>query len=80
MTNQEHIAKIAAKIATIRRNKDGAVNGNAAHGHYQSLKHTMKANGMAHDQACREAAKAITTLLLRHIWCKIGQRRGDQHE
>jgi hypothetical protein len=55
LTTEAAIARITEKFKSIRRNKDGAINGCAVHGYYASLKSTMEANGMAHNEACRTA-------------------------
>jgi hypothetical protein len=63
MTNEAAITRITDKLKTARRNQDGAINGNVRHGCYQSLKDTMKANGMDHNEACRAAWSTIKALI-----------------
>lgn len=62
MTNQQAVSRAAEKLLTVRVNKDGSLNGNAVVGLYQGLKNTFKANGMDHNEACKQAGDAMRYL------------------
>lgn len=62
MTNEQAIARIAERLSAVRRNKDGSLNGNAVFGLYQGLKNTLKANGMDHNEACKQAHETMRQL------------------
>ncbi len=52
MTNAEAIANVEAKFPSLRRNKDGRVNGNALHSLEMGARNTFAKNGADWNAAC----------------------------